>query len=297
MTKTTNTGQKVFFLGMGMAKAGTTWLFKFLESHPLARMGREKEIHVLHAPEYGSYPRALLHVPWKKFNGRSWLKTQLVRAWYRARWTRYFDYFASLLDNGARLTGDLSPSNQFMSVESLARVRREFESRGIRVVPVLIVRDPVDRLFSEVRHAQKVRDQSRYRRRIPRTESELVLEKLREASERSRMDAPDTVSRLLEVFAEEEIVVLLHEDLFQQHTMDRLMRQAGMPPIPADTGSRINATPVESDLEEQVRGSAIDAFLPTYRWAAGHFGVERILSAWPNARIALSEQRKNRAQP
>ena len=42
--------EKVFILGVGCQKGGTTWLHKQLDKHPNVNMGFTKEYHVFDAP-------------------------------------------------------------------------------------------------------------------------------------------------------------------------------------------------------------------------------------------------------
>ena len=277
-----------FILGLGMAKAGTTWLFDFLDGHPQVRMGFEKEMHILHAPEYGSYVRSFWHIPWRKFGGRFWVKEQAIRAWYRTDWNRYFDYFASRLESDAKLTGDLSPSNQTMSIESMVRVREEFRKREIRVLSVFIARDPVDRLLSDVRYSQRILERSRYRTPSTKGDKELFLDSLKLGAN-SLAGAPETARRMNTAFNEQDRMILLHEELFQQETIDRLTDSAGISRKEASVSRKVNAAPERAVLPEGARRAAAGLLASTYEWAAGQFGRSRILALWPNAKFVLAD--------
>jgi hypothetical protein len=65
----------------------------------------------------------------------------------------YYDYFASLLRQqpGRHVTADVTPAYALLSVDRLGEIRREFAERGIRTVAVFLMRDPVDRIWSQLR--------------------------------------------------------------------------------------------------------------------------------------------------
>jgi hypothetical protein len=281
-----SSARKSFVLGLGMAKAGTTWLFDYLQAHPEVQMGFEKEMHILHVPEFGHLLGALRHMPWRKFGGTFWLRQQVIRAWYRTDWNRYFSYFSSLLAHGKIATGDLSPSNQRMSVQSMARVRDEFLARGIRVVAIFIVRDPVERVFSDVKYSERILARSRYRSPTGKPYEELFRERIALPRAVEELES-ETDRRMRSVFEAGDRMLLLHEELFEQATIDGLAAKIGLSRIPASTSRKVNAAPDAAVLSEALRREAAGVFADIYHWAAGQFGHDRILRSWPNAKYVL----------
>lgn len=280
--------QKTFILGVGMAKAGTTWLYEYLASHPQVRMGFEKEMHILHAPEYRSYWQSVRNIPWRKFEGRQWLKRQLVRAKYRANWSRYFNYFESLLCEGALATGDLSPSNQFAPISNLLRVRVEFERRKIDVVPVFIARDPVERMLSEIRYGRRLIQNSRYRTFPPGSDEDHLLSRISQVSSSMASEAPDAVHRIVSVFGSSRTCVLLYEDMFNDEALGSMTSKMGIRHVAANFSRRVNSTQATGSISPASRKHATNYFRITYEWAMTFFGRERIMELWPNAHILFN---------
>jgi len=110
---------RVDFLGIGVQKAGTTWLYRMLAAHPEIFMARgdDKDLRFFNA----YYDRGYL--------------------WYE----RYFE------DAGAKRRGEFSTS-YFYSKDAPERVHRYNPAMRL----LLSLRDPVDRLISHHRHEIRV---------------------------------------------------------------------------------------------------------------------------------------------
>ncbi|MDF2231626.1 hypothetical protein P2H44_03580 [Albimonas sp. CAU 1670] len=138
--------EKIFVLGMGAVKGGTTWLAKYLQSYPEFHKGVMKEPRIWETrtrPEFDEYTIPL------------WQVRDLGHAF---RWTfRTFPFtYFWFLDrvfrrHQVRITADLSPTYTSLDAETLRRIRDGFARRGVTVKPVLLMRDPVERIWSQVR--------------------------------------------------------------------------------------------------------------------------------------------------
>lgn len=161
------------FLGIGAARAGTTWLFRQLDRHPDVWMPRIKELHYFtrsnaysgpsHLSTEGRLPRLLGIGP-----GPAKYRTHFVRAlgsnilkpsWTKLRWdARYFfgepgnDWYRSLFDDaGDKFAGEITPRYSVLKREDIARLRDDFP--GIKVF--YIMRDPVERTWSLIKYHEK----------------------------------------------------------------------------------------------------------------------------------------------
>lgn len=91
------TKKKLFFLGIGAAKSGTSWLYDYLTSHPDVAPGPIKEMHVLNDPGNQGFFNAVRNLPWRRFAGRKWLAENLKKAYFRADWDRYYKAYLNIL--------------------------------------------------------------------------------------------------------------------------------------------------------------------------------------------------------
>ena len=147
-------------LGVGAQKAGTTWLYRYLQDSPEFAAGYRKEYHVFDTMDLPSES-------WSRNRNIRLAETALAdlregrpadaavlhRMSMVGNPAYYFDYFAALLqrETGRHVTADVTPAYALLPVERLREIRQEFADRGVRAVAVFLMRDPVDRIWSQLR--------------------------------------------------------------------------------------------------------------------------------------------------
>ncbi|MCI0607232.1 sulfotransferase [bacterium] len=159
----------VDFLGIGVQRAGTTWLWRKLRQHPAIWMPPIKELHYFsRATTYPSpshlsekYLRDRLfgkEIYHKHFRTLMWghigrsIKRHSVR---RLRWmSRYYfgtyddNWYRSLFKEGEGLVkGEITPSYSILQAEDVAHIKMLFPSLKI----ILLLRNPIDRAWSQIR--------------------------------------------------------------------------------------------------------------------------------------------------
>ena len=138
--------QKVFVLGVGAQKAGTSWLHHQLASRADTDFGFLKEYHIfdtLFHPEYECF-KPKKFAPWK---WRTWKRNRFIK-----KPERYFNYFTGRLKRkDILLTGDITPSYACLTPSTYQLVRSEFEKRNILTRAVFLMRDPTERYLSQQR--------------------------------------------------------------------------------------------------------------------------------------------------
>ena len=164
--------RKIFLLGLGCQKGGTTWLHGYLSRHPQVASGFTKEYHVLDAhfrPARRAWQdgriaqtRALIatlgRVPGLQRRRRIAGLEGAAARYERQRWLaddldRYVGYFAGLAREhpAARAFYDITPSYAALEGPELAEARARLEAAGFDVRVIFIMRDPVERAFSGFR--------------------------------------------------------------------------------------------------------------------------------------------------
>lgn len=287
--------QKTFFLGMGAGKSGSTWIYDYLVRNPDIEPGPLKEMRVLSHPEYRNLIRSALSLPYKKFEGGWWIRENAKRIWYRSDWNRYFSAYQKILDQGAMATGENSPGNMKLSKDVLVRVKEEFNRSGIRVVPIFIMRDPIDRLRSSISYRAKRNFDSSWKSSSV-NDQEIILNRMLEGTE-SRLnrysDYADTVRRIRSVFQPEDIFISFYEEVFSFSELKRLCSILGVDYLPTDTAKRANASGAKIDLPFEIKKKLLANFSDVYLDMSKLFGEEKIKSVWPVSAEAL-DIRKNR---
>ncbi len=260
--------ERVFVLGLGAQKAGTTWLHQYLSSYKFANFGITKEYHIWDA----------VLSPWC----RNFIEPQ--RSGHKvdtARFLRhcmqnidgfYEDYFASILHSGYRLTGDITPSYSALDATQLQEVRRRLSRIDARLRVVFLMRDPFERCWSAVRMAKRDKTKrasdeealrtSYFKRQfLFRTQYEIICEDI------------------LKAFPSEDVHFGLYENMFDQTEVDRLSRFIGVKPKPALTEQRANPTVKTEQISDALRQEVRAFYAETYRYCGDRFPETRKLWA------------------
>jgi hypothetical protein len=201
--------QPTFVLGTGCMKGGTTWLHDYLASSPECATGYRKEYHVLDSvdlPDLTWMRERILARAREALDdldaGRPADATFLHQASMIADPETYPEYFADLAtrDPARRTVLDITPNYGLLSTERLAWVRAGLAARGVRCVSVFLMRDPVERIWSQVRMQQRRRPGHH-----PGSAEELVLARFAEPQYDVRTRYETTVRNLDAAFPAEEL--------------------------------------------------------------------------------------------
>jgi len=155
---------KSYFVGIGAAKAGTTWLHSYLLNHPEVCICPMKELHYFDAQHIPN-----LVSPYRTFASElKRLAQQLVTDEREAAIKRisliakrlemddnpkaYRDYFENLLLPHQSVFGEITPSYSMLGKRGFEAILEMYPDAKF----ILIMRNPVDRFWSQLRFTQKV---------------------------------------------------------------------------------------------------------------------------------------------
>jgi hypothetical protein len=278
-----------FLLGVGCQKGGTAWMHRYLESSPQCDPGFRKEYHVWDGldlasgvPVRGRVAQQARRAGRAIEDGEPADGDALRRALFYADPESYFDYFEALLrrDPDIRLTADITPSYAELSRERLAFVRDGFERRGIRVVAVYLMRDPVERIWSAVRMD---------RQRAGEVEAGAAEGYVPHAAtrpmyaDRTRYDL--TMANLDAVFGA-EVFYGFYERLFERSTLVDLCAFLGLDFHEPDVDRHVNVSPKsEAALPDDAVRSVARQFPEVYAAVASRFPDLDLAALWPSARL------------
>ncbi|HEX5089519.1 MAG TPA: hypothetical protein VFV89_17060 [Nocardioides sp.] len=285
---------RTFLLGVGAMKAGTTWLHDHLAASPQCQPGLRKEYHVFDSLDLAKEPYLLKRVVAKAHasldevaEARRTDPTFLVQAAMIADEELYFDYFTALLARSpeTRLTLDVTPGYALLSAARLAGIRSSFEQRGVRPVAAYLMRDPVERIWSQVRMQKRRRPEHN-----PGTAEELVAQRYAEPTYADRTRYETTVRNLDEAFGE-SVFYGFYEELFDAATsaseIARLSRFLGIDTHEPDLGAQFNVSPRSAELPEPTVRAVAEHFRPTYELVASRFPDRDLPKIWPSSRFVL----------
>ena len=227
----------VDFIGIGAARAGSSWLWKQLRAHEEIWMPPIKELHYFDRnPAYPSpsylYPDSTI----ERLLGQETHSSQYFRrlmqelikdlVWFRLHnlsWTyRYFfkrcdiDWYKSLFEAGKeKLTGEITPAYSILEYKDVLNIQKELGN--IKVI--FLIRNPIYRAWSHIKYGYKKRGISSLKD-IDRIKS-LVNKPVQEL----RSDYLRTYRIWTDVFGEEQVYVGFYDQI--QEDPENLLTDVG----------------------------------------------------------------------
>ena len=269
--------------GIGAMKAGTTSLYFYLKGHPQVHVRAVKELHYFNYLENkvsdGIRKRqrgpGMVGAVVQKLKGlRSQARPEAERDLQKLRQVAnhpdpthsgYVNYLCEGA-NGARVVADITPAYSVVSAGSFRAMARLGETRRF----LFVMRDPVSRLLSNIRHMTS-------RRKFGYAKEERALANFRRVLSGDRQDMLErsdyegTLTRLWASVPQEETKVIFFEDFIRGRCTEETAEFLGIDPLPMDTArmaNRSEAIPLPGD----VAARALDILRPQYDFVLKHFG-------------------------
>lgn len=278
---------RTFVLGVGAQKAGTTWLYRYLQESPEFVAGYRKEYHVFDTLDLASESwtrNRIITLAESALTdlreGRPADAAVLHRMSMYGNPAYYYDYFAALLQQepDRHVTADVTPAYALLSVGRLREIRQEFADRGVRAVAVFLMRDPVDRIWSQLRMQHQ-------RKAAPGDPSaeQRVLEQYAEPQYAARSEYHRTIEALDEAFGD-DVHYDFYERLFTPEAVAGLCEAVGISMHPPALERRRNEAPAEADLPDSTQRTVATHLSEVYRRVAERFPDVDLAAIWPSAR-------------
>ena len=261
---------------LGANKAGTSWLYRYLAGHPDCRLPLVKELHYFDARHFnrleGEQQRiTALHdatrdalasakgAEAEKLRAEltelnEWLSViAAARAGKRGD-AAYRDFVLGRAAGGARLVADITPAYALMPKRVFVRMQALAE----KVRFLYILRDPVDRLWSNIRMnaARLAGGTGTVAEEALRQFDLWVAGEAKSVSRRS--DYAATLARLAEAVDPAKLSVIFYETLFTPAALGRLCGFLGIGAHPAQFSKLVHVgVPVPLDAARQAQARAI----------------------------------------
>ena len=299
--------KRIFLLGIGCQKGGTTWVHDHLNRHPQCALGIAKEYHSFDVVA-SQQQRHLLTRSMKRLrinldmaepllkNGAPVAlgdcETLLVKPDLREKLLRnlrkvlfaldhhdYASYFRHLSEGeGVRVTGDITPEYAVLGAEDYGFIRRLVEkvAPDLEMRVLFMMRDPIERIFSSEKMSC---------RRLGQSEEAAARSTVKHYKKpynapKSRFE--ETIRHIEAVFPPERIMYVFYEEFFAERSVAGLYEFLGLDPLiepdfghnPLPSGKTETLLPAEGIAEMRAY------FAPTYEFVAERFGAERIRGIW-----------------
>ncbi len=277
--------------GVGAVKAGTSWLYSYLEGHPECAMPPFKELRYFYVLESGYYDGQIkmtrnlvqelkqsLETGKAKDVQATKLRLNKTRHWLKVLQLRaeapeaYAEYMMDVAGD-AKLTADITPEYSMMPVSRLKQMANLVAQTRF----VYILRDPVDRLWSNIRmNAKRKSDSPELIRGHALVEVDEVLNgKPNEAFDRS--DYAQGLDALEQAVPAARRKVLFYETLFSDDTIRDLCGFLGLRNHPAPLKKRIHEG-VSIRLDTARRNGLQKLLAPQYHAVEKRF--QSLPAAW-----------------
>ncbi|MCF3638362.1 sulfotransferase [Rhizobium sp. TRM95111] len=274
---------KRFILGVGAQKAGTTWLYDYLARSGEVSMSKIKELHyfdAIYCPELLGKKQI---EPIEKLKqrrikdlkaGKTKPSRMSVELFKRIQMDfddgAYIRYFQEI-GRKSPVTGEITPSYSVIPAEGFRKIRSLLTSNGYDVRVVFLMRDPVERVYSALRMADRDVGTSRafkgYFKALANDQHVL----------RSRYDK--TLANLRAAFKPEEIHTEFYESLFTNQAVKGICDFLGISFKDPNFAVKKNASAKTSDLDKARIDAGIAAFRDVYDFAHREFGA-RVPAEW-----------------
>lgn len=287
--------EKIFVLGVGCQKGGTSWLHSQLKKHDNFDTGFTKEYHIFDTlNDIGNFKAVFLRkqealkkvlLSSDKFQKKH--SNALLHLSFYLDTNNYFNYFDNLWRFGGKNishVGDITPAYAALKPDAFRVIKTGLESRGFVVKVIFLMRDPIDRCWSKVRMNQRNQETPGTRKyqamknspdRFKRQEALLEGGFSKTGCEmRTRYDL--TIKNLESVFSVEDIFYGFYENLFDNRTAKSISSFLNIDFDP-DFDHKINVSinkeqALSSDLERKV----FEHYRETYKFCDGKFDVRNL---------------------
>lgn len=265
--------------GVGATKAGTSWLHRYLDSHPDCHLRGIKELHYFDALEedrlQARHRRARRDCV-ALAQGEAPRRRRALKAYARMLRDGSPEAYMAFLTDGRKeqsLVGDITPAYALLPEARL----RQMAGLAPDVRFVYLLRDPVARLWSHVRMiaVRASRAAGDLAARAAQVLDETLEGRMPEVA--TRGDYGGALARLAAAVDPTRLLVLFYEELFSEAAIARLCRFLGIGDHPARFDRRVHGG-VPLEMSEDQRRRATEWLRPQYDYVSAHMG--RLPAKW-----------------
>lgn len=296
---------KTMFFGIGAQKCGTTWLSDYLLGHPQVATPVWKEQNYWHVVAEGGGPgrnlearrrqrqamgpffAALRDIGWTTAAKRNKGAGLALKAADNAGWPHKAYADAIFLRQSAdhfRSAGEISPSYALLPAETFAEMAKLSDAPRF----VFLMRDPVNRIVSGIRHAlnKDYPDGSFGQQEFDAVIANVLTEADEHvAVQKSRYDL--TIAALESVIPTDQIGYFFFETFFDQNEVNRLCRFLSISEHPAELEKVVHLGKGKTiQLRDEDRVRLATSLAPCYAALRTKFGSE-LPAAWAKSEALI----------
>ena len=193
--------KKIFILGLGAQKSGTTWIADQLQNCKSFKKGLRKEYHVLDKLNQVKFPLS---------SGFRNEENQLSAM--RMSIDIYADHFDSLFSRNSASShvADITPTYCLCSKATLEEAKIQLEARGFLLKVFFNMREPAERLWSQVKMKNVIHNLGLSKEE----EIDFYLEYVKSRDAARRADYVSIINKINSVFDPQEVWIDFYENMF-----------------------------------------------------------------------------------
>jgi Sulfotransferase family len=285
-------GKTKFILGIGCQKSGTTWLYDYLVNRSDIFMPTPKELHVFdamlrpdmfrefhvmaeHSKATGSIPQRLVTKLLYRNSRENLTPSDRLRMIENPQ--TYVDFFRARSAD-YNLVGEITPSYAAFSEEDFSYIRDLLQPH-FHLKVILLLRDPVQRTFSAVRHFRRI-NQGVFDVALRGDDNALFSRLYDTPFVWERADYGRILNALDIVFPAAQVHVEFFENLFTENAVSKLCEFLEVPVRPAAFGKIVNSSPRPIELDKDLACLAREKYARTYDYCYQRFGEDVIKHIW-----------------
>ena len=266
---------RTFLLGVGAQKAGTTWLYYYLDAHPQVFVSPVKEMHFFGNRDGGvkwpinSFRKKLRHRrDWEEERNPAGDRQFIAlreRIRMGGKMRAYRRFFRKRVADEP-VFGEITPAYSMLKADEMRFVREQFPKTKI----IFLMRNPADRLWSHMRFSETYETVEDLEPRI-----DTILEKPVYCE---RIGYAQTIRNLREVFSTGQVHYEFYEYLFTEPAMRRLCDFLQVDYRPADFSKERNVS-VKMPLSPLLRPKMVGMLREQYDFVISEFD-DRVPESW-----------------
>ena len=297
MNQLNQSHEKLFILGVGAQRSGTTWLHAQLNRCESVDMGFTKEYHIFTnrkrnlRGEWRRHKRnqerllqtlgSTKRLSHEEFLHLSAEEKQLLM---RIRHHHYFEYFDRLVEQNSAIkaTGDISPYYAKLNADALQYIRKRLLKKGFKVKIIFLMRDPIERILSQLNLIWRDHIQAPI---CHQNDPDLALATYFNTPGIERHSRYEkTLTAIDSAFPKEDIFIELHERLFTPETHHRLTEFLDLELPTPEFNTIINSAPGPRAQNQQLLQDVARYYKSTYRYCQNRFGPD-VNTLWPYSKL------------
>ena len=284
--------KKLFILGVGAQKGGTTWLHRQLNINQNIDLGFRKEYHIFDAIEDAN-PQGIKNDSGNGFRNkrikkildlnesgklgknlgadRKRSKHIALELAFLDNLDHYFDYFDYLYlkNSEVEAVGDITPNYAILQAPMFRMIKRRLEEKGFTVKVFFLMRDPVERAWSLARMKKRNMNETR---QLKFDELQFISNKTLKDFAPIKSSYQHTIKNIEKVFDRQNIYYGFYETLFNEMSYTNIQNFLGISLNKFDTEQVFNASPKTTEIPPETNQELIQRFRSTYDYMLDRFG-------------------------